>query len=98
MGILVRLTILLSVCATSNEFCSTTTTTSDLPILVRSRYENNISTFDLNKRMLGHVDLPDLLIRKPKARRFGGGVEYEVSRLILRISTGHTKSRTGRGN
>lgn len=56
MGILVRLTSLLFVCST----CSTTTTTSDLPILVRSRYANNVSAFDLNGRMPGHVDIPRL--------------------------------------
>lgn len=60
MGILVRVTILLFVFSTSDDICSTTT--SDLPILMRSRYAINISTFDLNKRMLGHVDIPDLLI------------------------------------
>ncbi|KAL6308043.1 membrane dipeptidase-domain-containing protein [Sparassis latifolia] len=32
----------------------------DLPILTRERYSNNISAFDLNLRMPGHVDIPRL--------------------------------------
>ncbi|OCH84240.1 hypothetical protein OBBRIDRAFT_799256 [Obba rivulosa] len=32
----------------------------DLPILVRSRYHNNVSAVDLNSQMPGHVDIPRL--------------------------------------
>lgn len=33
---------------------------TDLPILIRARYSNNVSSFDLNQRMPGHVDIPRL--------------------------------------
>ena len=33
---------------------------ADLPILVRNRYANNVSAFDLRKRMPGQVDIPRL--------------------------------------
>lgn len=33
---------------------------TDLPILVRELYANNISAFDLNSPMPAHVDIPRL--------------------------------------
>lgn len=33
---------------------------TDLPILVRSRYANNVSAVDLTKPFDGHVDIPRL--------------------------------------
>ena len=41
---------------------------SDLPILVRGRYRNNVTAVDLEKRMPGHVDIPRL--RKGKVGAF----------------------------
>lgn len=41
---------------------------SDLPILVRGRYRNNVTAVDLDKLMPGHVDIPRL--RKGKVGAF----------------------------
>lgn len=49
----------------------------DLPILVRGAYRNNISAFDLEQPMLGHVDIPRL--RKGKV---GGFFWYVINTYI----------------
>lgn len=40
----------------------------DLPILVRGRFANNASAFDLHEAVVGHVDIPRL--RKGKVGGF----------------------------
>jgi hypothetical protein len=58
-------------------FAESTHVFVDLPILVRARYANNVSAFDLNEAMPGHVDIPRL--REGKV----GGFFWWVRRFVF---------------
>jgi len=50
---------------------------SDLPALIRTYYANNVSAFNLNEPMPGHVDIPRL-----RKGRVGGFFWYVCVRLL----------------
>ena len=53
----------------------------DLPELVRTHYANNVSAFDLNKPMPGHVDIPRL--RKGRVGGFFWYAHISVARVRM---------------